>query len=64
MYYGQHYPPKNQDEPEMFRGLFCAAHVRLLEHKPEALLAICDADFITGSATMVQLFKVASEVYR
>ena len=52
-----------QDKPEMFRGLFRAAHESLLEHKPEVLLAICDADFITDSATMVQLFKVASEVY-
>jgi hypothetical protein len=48
----------------VFQGLFRAAHESLLEHKPEVLHTICDADFVTDSVTMVKLFKVASEVYR
>ncbi|KAH6855665.1 hypothetical protein B0I37DRAFT_350821 [Chaetomium sp. MPI-CAGE-AT-0009] len=54
----------DQNEPEMFRGLFRAAHESLFEHKPEVFLSICAADFVTDSNTMVQLFKVATEVYR
>ncbi|EAQ87204.1 predicted protein [Chaetomium globosum CBS 148.51] len=52
------------DDPEMFRGLFRAGHESLLEYKPEVLLTICNADFVTDSVTMVQLFNVAGDVYR
>ncbi|KAK3293927.1 uncharacterized protein B0H64DRAFT_175674 [Chaetomium fimeti] len=48
----------------MFQGLFRAAHKNLLEHKFDVFRSICAADFVTDSATMVQLFTVASEVYR
>lgn len=54
----------DQDKPEMFRGLLRAAQENMIEYKPEALLSICDADFITDSVTMVQLFRVAGEVFR
>ncbi|KAH6632754.1 hypothetical protein F5144DRAFT_548664 [Chaetomium tenue] len=54
----------DSNEPEMFRGLFRAGHESLLEYKPEVLLTICDADFVTDSVTMVQLFNVAGDVYR
>jgi hypothetical protein len=62
MYYS-HNAEGGQDKPEMFGGLFRAAHESLLEYEPDLQHTILDANFITDSATMVQLFKVASEVH-